>query len=280
MVNKILTEYSIIDYFDKKISSEKYILKLYLSLDNIFFSIINRADNSIIAVEKYILKDIFNFDELADIIDEFINNNVYLNSDFFNSEAYIYTHKYTFFPKRHFTEDITSNIFKINHNIENNEDVLIDVIDKPDIICIYSIPAKLVNVIKQNFKNIGFRHFSSSFINYDLNINKNKSGKNISIYFNNFNFEILITENSKVIFYNSFKFITPDDIIYYLLFVFEQLLIDAKEAIINVFGNSSNINDIIENIKKYAGKVELIKNKGIYNYSDRFNDINNQLTVL
>jgi len=70
--------------------------------------------------------------------------------------------------------------------------------------------------------------------------------------------DITVIEKKKLLLYNSFKFHTKEDLVYYLLFTMEQLNLDTEKTKLKLFGN------IEEGDELYAICYQYVKNISIF----------------
>ena len=78
------------------------------------------------------------------------------------------------------------------------------------------------------------------------------------VHLNTGHFEIVVIENQKLIFFNSFDYKTPEDLIYYILFTAEQLGMNPEYFALEFIGKIDVESDFYTIVYKYIRNVSLI----------------------
>ena len=198
------------------------------SIDNVGF-IPNNED--LIFSEKY---ETFDFIHLA-----YVNN---LN---------------TFVPKSLFDINNIETYLKFNTKILKNDSICYDEIFNFDIVNVY-IANNIDQTITQSIEITNKSHFATTLVTKLLEQNKNVNTLQFFVHFMDDNFQIIIIENSNLIFYNSFNFSTEIDVLYYILFVAEQHYLNPEEFLLIFLGN------IKEQSKEYQITYKYIRNVSFY----------------
>ena len=74
-------------------------------------------------------------------------------------------------------------------------------------------------------------------------------------------FQIIILQNSKLIFYNSFTFASEIDVLYYILFVAEQFHLNPEEFLLILLGTIEEESAIYKIIFQYVRNVSFYPTK-------------------
>ena len=137
--------------------------------------------------------------------------------------------KFTLVPFALFDEEKKESLLGFNHPVEAGEKIHSDVLRNLEAKNLFTISRDFESMIRKHFPNAHFLHNSTSFIEGLLIQNKNNSGKKVFANFHSTYFEIVILEGRELLFSNAFKYKTPEDLAYYILFVYEQLHLNTEE---------------------------------------------------
>ena len=118
-----------------------------------------------------------------------------------------------------------------------------------------------------------FIHSASSFIEGLLIQNKNNTGKNVFANFHSSYFEIAILDSRKLLFSNAFKYKTPEDIAYYILFVYEQLHLNPEEVELVLSGEIEKTAKEHSLLYHYIRHVKFASLPDGFKYSYKFDEI-------
>lgn len=160
----------------------------------------------------------------------------------------------TLIPNKLFNSDKKNKY--IDFVLEGVENVKIDILHQSDSSLVYSINDNLVNSIHQILPNIKEKNSTNIAICQILKQYSHLKKKTSYLFINTNNIEIIVVENGKLIFQNSFKVSNGTDILYFTLFCFNQLNIDPNKNELFLFGevekgdeNYSLLYNYIRNIK-------------------------------
>jgi len=81
-------------------------------------------------------------------------------------------------------------------------------------------------------------------------------------------FDFVVCENGKLMFYNSFKYESTEDFIYYVLFAIKQLNLNTETLILTLLGEIEADSSIYKILHKYIRNIEFINRKSTGNYSE------------
>jgi hypothetical protein len=169
-------------------------------------------------------------------------------------------HRNTLFsliPKALFDEKEVANYLKFNTKILANDLIAYDEILNFDIINVYVPFVNINNYIYELFGEFVFQHNGTVLIQSLLN--NFDGGKEPVCYVHVLEqqLDITVIANKKLLFYNSFNFSTKEDFIYYVLFVIEQLKLDAETLKLKLFGNIEEDDQLFNVCFKYVRNVSV-----------------------
>ena len=76
------------------------------------------------------------------------------------------------------------------------------------------------------------------------------------VNFNMGHFEIVVLQNQKLLFFNSFDYKTPEDFLYYLLFTAEQLNMNPENFQLELLGTITQEDDFYQLAYKYIRNID------------------------
>lgn len=85
--------------------------------------------------------------------------------------------------------------------------------------------------------------------------------------------DVMIFDGRQVSFFNSFKWRSPEDILYYLIFVMEQLNLNPEQVPVVVSGETDGKGSLMELMFTYIRHVEFAKRTTTYRYSAVLDEI-------
>jgi len=249
-------------------------LSIQLSLDGFSFCIINKDSNQINTI-KY-----FSFPNNSPTPQEHLKNVEQL----FESEEQLQKRYHsvnithvndlsTLVPKPLFDKKHLNNYIKYSSKTYKNDYIVYDEIDNHDIINVYIPFVNINNFFLERFGSFEYKHFSTILIKNLLNTYKFSEHPHMFVNLDNKHFEIVVIANNKLILYNSFKYQTKEDYIYYILFTAEQLELNPEKFELVLLGNISKENEYFKIAYKYIRNISLLENRSKYAFDSDINEV-------
>lgn len=254
--NKITQLHSFIDEaFDAK-KTAAYQLLLQVGTSDILVGILDKQKNKYIALEKYAVSNVHNFDGVTDLMDTLIKESKLVNHKFQSVACIIVNNLSTLVPNALFEDDRKRMYLKFNASLEGDEFVLVDEIKSLDAKNVFAIPLSIKAKLDSQFNNINYHHVSSTLIDTLVANHKNQTGKKMYVHVQSTHFETILIDGKNLTFYNTFNYQTPEDFIYYLLFVYEQLQLNPEKIDTIFIGEIEKASSIYTFANKYIRTIK------------------------
>lgn len=246
----------------KKITNQK--LSIQISLSGLSFCILNTHTNKIFAFEQIEFKKQLNPFELLERLLHYFEIRDYLNTTFDDVLIIHENDLSTIVPVELFNENNLADYLKFNSKILKSDVLNYDTLHNNTGINIFVPYININNYIFDRFGSFTFKHFSTILINSILEKNTANSKAKIYVHICKNHFEIIILEHSTLKLYNTFKYNNPEDFLYYILFVIEQLNYNTETVIVELLGNISENDDIYSIAHKYIRHLHIMTNQNNY----------------
>jgi hypothetical protein len=165
--------------------------------------------------------------------------------------------KSTMVPYVFFSTDHLKQLLEFNHPMEDLEEIHYNDIHFSESYIAFAIPTYVAQLITDNFKVVEFYNQATPLLFYADKLIAENSGKGVIINLNKEFFDIIVIQNNKLKFINTFLYVNPVDLLYFILFACKQLKIDTKKTAFHLTGELSNdlkltteLSDYIPNLKK------------------------------
>jgi hypothetical protein len=156
---------------------------------------------------------------------------------------------------------------KFNTSLEGDELILVDEIRSLDAKNIFALPFSIKVKLDPQFKNIAYHHSSTVIIDSLVAINKNQTGKKLYAHVQETHFEAIVMDGKNLLFYNTFNHHSPEDFIYYLLFVCEQLQLNPEKIELIFLGEIEKNSAIYAAAQKHIRTVKFGERTEAADYS-------------
>ena len=205
-------------------------LSIQFNLDGFSFCISNNTSNETVYFSEY------EFDEkqgtpesLLNQIEAIFKTDIQLQKDFSSVLVIHQNDLYTLVPNTYFSEDKLIEYLDFNIKTIATDFITFDNIESMNAKNVYVPYVNINNYLFQNFGEFEYKHHLTILIEKLISLPTSKERK-VYINVSKENFDVVILQNKKIEFSNSFSFETKEDFMYYLLFTFEQLKIDVEEV--------------------------------------------------
>jgi Protein of unknown function (DUF3822) len=168
----------------------------------------------------------------------------------------------TFVPTALFDEEYLGSYLQYNTKVFETDFFAFDTIEKYDMNNVFIPYVNINNFFIEQFGSFNYKHANSILVSKLLDISKNKDEKKMFVHKNDYHFEIVVVQNQKLLLFNSFDYLTPEDFIYYILFTAEQLNLNPENFKLDLMGL------IQENDEFYNIAYKYIRNVSLFDVND------------
>ena len=260
---------SISNHFNKTDESfnpgmpEWYDLVLQVSDKEMSYSLFERGRNKFIAIGIF-----------RDSIDRIMEENPWLKGQFNSIRILIENNSATLIPSVFFDPREKEKYLSFTVDHDPSDRICADYLISLDLFSIYSLASSLADKLNRYFPSGLIRHVSTSLIgsiwgNYKNLIRENR----VFINIRKDNFDMVVFGDKQLSYFNSFFFQTPEDLAYYVIFVFEQLGLNPEEAETILLGKVEKTSPVYDLLYRYIRHIEMAVRNEAYTYSYVFRDI-------
>ncbi len=261
-----MTDISIIDStFDISVTSSYY-MSIQANLNGLSFCILDPVTN------KYVLFEHKSFQQpdyhQTQLEEQLITNNYFRQP--YKKVLFLYqTSSFALVPIPLFADDQAKEILEFNGCRLSAEDHLVtNKINMCDSVNIFAIPIFLYHTLKNQFPDVRFFHQCTPMIESSLLRKKSQAEYQFLINIQEHSFEIIATQKHHLKLCNTFIYSNEKDLIYLILFTFEQLGLSVSNTYIELSGAIGNNDARYLLIKRFLKNVVLAPLPLHFEYSD------------
>ena len=210
--------------------------KLYIqvSLQNFSYCVKNQVNNQVIQFKSFVLDPYKTIEQQLDV---FFDKEEALQTSFNDVMVLHDNNLNTFVPTALFDEAALGSYLQYNTKVFPTDYFDFD------------------SLTQQQMKNIYVPYVA--FNNYFINKSVNNDSVEFFVHVAENHFEIVLLQNKKLLFFNSYEYQTQEDFIYYILFVFEQLQLNTQTQNVKLYGNITPESDLYQIAYKFIRNVEV-----------------------
>jgi hypothetical protein len=263
-------------FIDKTFDSTQtnnFHLSVQISPDGLYFTVLDIPKGKYVVMSGYnffikrprlLLKHVRDVYEKDDII----------RMDY-NSVDIIYsTRLFTLVPKVFFTNGDAESFQGFNNSHERSFAIMKSLLLRAEAWCIYDMPQNLSDYLNTVFPKAKVSHNLFPLIETALMNNRNfPERQQVHLNFFREYFEMIVVNGSKLIQCNIFNYKTERDILYYVLYAFDQLKLLPENTDLIIQGHMPQVSPVYHLLKKYIKKTAFSKLNTTYQYSYTFSQL-------
>ncbi|MGB0523881.1 MAG: DUF3822 family protein [Flammeovirgaceae bacterium] len=235
----------------------KYDLYLQLHLNHLNICVFDTEGNQCLLFESYSFEGVDSTASVLDCLKGIWENNNLLTAGHWHKVICINVNRdFVFIPYEHYNEEAAINYLMLNCQFDKETHTLHHIKHyELDAVCYFPVNHVLEEWVNDQYKNIAVQHahFNSCFL-HGLLANDQET---LAISIHPELLSIVLLENKKIKFINSFPYNTANDILYFILFVLDELKLSAEDAKLMLWSQEDDIEEIVSLLQKYVRNVEL-----------------------
>ncbi len=142
----------------------------------------------------------------------------------------------TFVPQVIFDEDTLGAYLQYSTKVFSTDFFAYDEMDLYQMNNVYVPYISVNNFLLDKLGSFVYQNINTSLVSHLLRENSNNNETVVYAYLQDSHFELIVIKNDQLLLFNSFEYQTPEDFIYYILFVYEQLELNPDQNSLVLLG--------------------------------------------
>lgn len=182
--------------------------------------------------------------------------------------------KFTTAPYDFLINDSLSEIISASHEMRANEVSIVEPVFDLGPAIATLLPEYIGKICSKIFPDSILRSATTVFIKGVLRQNSQFITRQVFINMHNKYFEIAAIQGLRLQYLNAFRYSAPSDVLYYVVFILEQLGLVPSEQDIILMGDIAEDSVIIEQLKMYCASVHFTEIPAGIEFGETFKDHN------
>jgi hypothetical protein len=140
----------------------------------------------------------------------------------------------------------------------DDEIILFNTLKNPEAVLLFSIQKDLKQETDATFQKTAYFHVMQPLLRDLSDLPETESAHKILIHIRSGRFDMLIAENGKPVFLNSFPYQSPEDVVYFCLFSMETLGLKAEKVPVHISGQVERQSMVYRQLHKYVRNLNSI----------------------
>jgi len=246
--------------------ANSYHLSIQLGVSHFSYCLLNTITLTYDYAKQHTLSSV---NDTAEEITEIINNDIIIKSEFSTQSIAFVNFPSTLVPSSLYKKEEAETILAFNTEIMG--EILADTIPSQKAHLIYSVPKSILNLVNNFFPKAKQKAQESILIQQYSQLNNNT--KKAYLYLNQKKATITFFKRNKVVFNNSFAYTTKEDLLYFVLFSFEQLKLSTENIEVILFGSIEKNDEYFNLLYDYIRNITLGKRPYQFTFPAEFDSL-------
>jgi hypothetical protein len=180
------------------------------------------------------------------------------------------SHKITIAPHDFIENNSAHSLMSVAYPISPGEEILTEPVYDLGPVTAILVPAYIQESCARIFPGSYLRSVSAVFVKGILRKYSRLIARQIFINIHPGFFEITVIQGLRLLYLNAFRYSAPSDVLYYVIFVLEQLGFVPSEEKITLMGDIDDNSIITSHLKMYCESLNFIEKPGELEYTEAF----------
>ncbi|MBL7813692.1 MAG: DUF3822 family protein [Saprospiraceae bacterium] len=252
-------------------ATQTYELNILVGSDSVYY-LVNDAQLNVLALKS------FHFDHRRDKSAPLNLKSVFIEDEILKlpyrvTKIAFTTPHFTLIPSKFYDDKSRLAYFDNMTNLSGFEQFEFDVIKSIESHNVYLVDSSLVAAMKSTFPLAQQHHYMTALILGCQKLAERKEGHQVFANIRDGQVQILFFDHKSLIFANSFPFRTPQDLVYFILNVYEQFKLSPEVTPLSISGSLTEDSDIFKFIYRYVRYINFIHAPSYYRFGQQFTGI-------
>lgn len=238
-------------------------LSVQVTLYGLSFLILSSESNKALLIQKS-FDSVRTPEELLDELKNAFIEEESLSESFSQVNVIFGSHLYTLVPSSLFNESKASEYLKFNTKILANDFVSHDLVESHDIQVVYVPFVNINNFLFEKFGNFHYFHSATVLLKHFLDKEKYSIKPKVFLNVENDWFDCIVLFQGKTELCNSYPYKSPEDFLYFTLFVFEQLHLNPDQVEVKLSGTIDDSSPLYNLLYKYIRNISFMEETTFY----------------
>ncbi|MDB5261825.1 MAG: hypothetical protein JWQ14_1106 [Adhaeribacter sp.] len=254
-----------------------YHLCISYSLNRVRLAVLDVARHKFIALEDYELSNIFTTAQGAQVFQEAFSAHPYLfSSDWQQIKISVTNHNFTLIPDTLFEPEAAADYLRLNCDFDpERESIFTYHHQRIEAINIFSVDTYLQQVWQEKLpaKKITYLHLTSALISGLLQHSERNPERKLYAYIEKKSLCLLVIAAGKLEFCNLFQGNTPEDFLYFFIFVMQEQNLNPDMDRVTVWGDLTHDSALFTLLRTYIRNVQFGSRPAGVAYSYKLEDL-------
>jgi len=235
--------------------AKQYVLAVLLHGCGFSFTVYHHKEKNVLYLVEYENDETLLPEKLIENLDTILKKNEFVYAPFFSCKVGISTPNFSVIPQSFFEPGIEKQLLNAVTKLEPTSAVESHLMQAIEQTVLFENDFNFKLFFKKQFLRLSFTHAFTNIYETWFSQNKNKNTPQYLLHFQEDYFWVALINNNTLQCVNAFKHNTPEDFIYYFLFVLETHKVSTIDVEVTVYGNVEWHPKHYELLKTYIANI-------------------------
>ena len=253
-------------------------LSIQASLDGFLFSVLEPFSLKYLVLKRYQFEQVASSDMLLEQIQEILQQDPLLQQTYHGVSCIQVDNRSTLLPAGLFDKSQLKSYFEFNHMLNDLDELRYNFLKQIDAYLVFPMYHEIANLYLKYWVNAVFYHQATPFISEVVHTGS-LAGKAAHIHFSTGHFDIAVTNGQQLLFHNNFMYRSDEDLLYFILFVFDKLELDQGSTPLFLSGELDKFSDRPSTLKRYFRNLKFRSAPTEFQYPHVFEKIQEHICL-
>lgn len=240
-------------------------------------AVANADRNKFVVLEDYELLSVFSTQQLAEQLQLIKSENPLLQEQSWNTIRVIYSNQhFTLVPETLYDPAHKADYLRLHSDLNMQENLVFSYRHSNlEAVNIFAVDKVVQQAIDKLFPDrpVQLLHLTSALIQSVLHQAGRKNERSLYAYVERNYVTLLVVSQSGLEFCNIFHYLSPEDFIYFVVFVMQEQKLNPESETITVWGDVTHDSALFNILQKYIRQVRFGRKPADVAYSYKFDDL-------
>jgi hypothetical protein len=257
-----------------------YRLSILLCQDGFSFLVIHAVTHQVLKLEsyKFAFSD-FQHSELGgwpvngEGYFELVKSAECVKQSYQRIDIAVASFKITIAPPDFIRAENVLSMMSVAHSLSTAEEIFTETVFEKGPVTAVVIPGYIKDYCDVLFPGSNLHSAPTIFVKGVIQKHSKSIARQVFLNINRGYFEVVVIQGSRILYLNAFKYSSPSDVLYYVIFVLEQLGFVPSEETVTLMGDISENETIYGQLKMYCGSISYEDNPAGLEYGEAFSGV-------
>ena len=252
-------------------TTQTYELSLLVGADSIYY-LVNDAQLNVLALKSFHFDHRREKSATAHLKAVFIEDEM-LKLPYRATKIVFTTPHFTLVPTKFYDDKSRLSYFENITTLNGQEHFDMDMIKSIESHNVYLVETALVEALKATFPQAHYYHYMTPLIQGYQKVATNREGHQMFANVRDGQVQLLFFDGKDLVFANSFPYRTSQDLVYFILNVYEQFKLSPEVTPLSISGSLTEDSDIFKVIYRYIRYISFVNTPPYFRFGQQFTGI-------